>query len=189
MTPVEGADPRTVRTRDRLRRALLDECAERPLDQVSVAALVRRAGVGRATFYLHYEDLRALAVDACAEVARQAVDALHAWRGTPDPAVTPPCLTSFFVEIAPLTPLYRGLLPAGGGGPLGEVLHRELRARSIAERGAAGGPFPELVGSAVAAVFTGVLADWLHGTVPGRPAQIAAKVWRLLIALHRTPLE
>ncbi|MER7205295.1 TetR family transcriptional regulator, partial [Streptomyces sp. NPDC000188] len=60
---------------------MLDECAQRPLADVSVAALARRAGVGRATFYVHYGDLEALAVDACADVVREAVDALHAWRG------------------------------------------------------------------------------------------------------------
>ena len=88
MTDPHG-DPRAVRTRAKLRRALLDACAQRPLAQISVAALVRRAGVGRATFYLHYADLEALAVDACADVVRDAVDALHAWRGTPDPASPP----------------------------------------------------------------------------------------------------
>src|SRR5207253_5494560 len=66
------ADPRAARTRERLREALLEECAERPLAEVGVAALVRRAGVGRATFYVHYADLEALAVDACADVVREA---------------------------------------------------------------------------------------------------------------------
>jgi AcrR family transcriptional regulator len=186
MTP---EDPRAVRTRARLHRALFEECTERALDQVSVAALVRRAGVGRATFYLHYEDLRALALDACAEVVRRAVDALHAWRGTPSPSDPPAPLTGFFVDISGHTPLYRSLLAAGGGGPLGELLHQELRERSSSERTLAGAPHPALVGSAVAAAFTGVLADWLHGLIPGSPAQLAARTWRLLIALHMTILE
>ncbi|WP_461026426.1 TetR/AcrR family transcriptional regulator, partial [Streptomyces sparsus] len=86
----EAGDARAVRTRARLRQALLDECAERPLEKVTVAGLVRRAGLGRATFYVHYPDLRALATDACAEVVRDAVDALHAWRGAPDPESPPP---------------------------------------------------------------------------------------------------
>ncbi|KJY28557.1 TetR family transcriptional regulator, partial [Streptomyces sp. NRRL S-495] len=61
-------DPRAARTRARLRQALLEECAEQPLSAIGVAAVVRRAGVGRATFYVHYADLEALAVDACADV-------------------------------------------------------------------------------------------------------------------------
>ncbi|QKV97874.1 TetR/AcrR family transcriptional regulator [Streptomyces sp. NA02950] len=182
------ADPRTARTRAKLRQALLEECGLRPLAAVSVAALVRRAGVGRATFYLHYTDLEALAVDACADIVRDAVDALHAWRGTPDPATPPPALRTFFDQLTPHAGLYRELLRPGGGGPLGLVLHQDLRARSHTERTLAGAPEPELVASAVAATFAGVLADWLHGLIRATPAQIAQRVWCLLVTLHRAPL-
>ncbi|MGW1885293.1 TetR/AcrR family transcriptional regulator [Streptomyces sp. NPDC001970] len=183
-----SGDPRAERTRARLRRALLEECAEGPLAEVSVAGLVRRAGLGRATFYLHYPDLDALAVDACAEIVRDAVEALHAWRGVPDPAVPPAALTSFFGRIAPHAALYRTLLREGGGGPLGDLLHRELRARSRDERALAGAPEPDLIASAVAATFTGVLADWLHDRIPASPDAMAARVWRLLLSLHTTAL-
>ncbi|HEV2344674.1 MAG TPA: TetR/AcrR family transcriptional regulator [Actinocrinis sp.] len=185
---MRAEDPRTARTRAKLGAALLEECAQRPLAEVSVAAVVRRAQVGRATFYLHYTDLEALAVDVCADVAREAVDALHAWRGTPDPEKPPPALVSFFERLAPLDGLYRELLSPGGGGPLGRVLHEDLRARSRAERSLAGAPEPDLVASAVAATFAAVLADWLHGLIEASTAQIVERVWRLLINLHRTPL-
>ncbi len=183
------SDPRAERTRAKLRRALLDECAQRPLTEVSVASLVRAAGVGRATFYLHYADLEALAVDACADVVRDAVDALHAWRGRPDPRSAPAALLGFFAGLPAHAPLYRALLTPGGGGPLGRVLHQDLRARSLTERELAGAPQAPLVASAVAATFAGVLADWLHGLVEGTPEEIAHKVWRLLVALHATPWE
>ncbi|MFI6446891.1 TetR/AcrR family transcriptional regulator [Kitasatospora sp. NPDC050543] len=180
-----AGDPRAERTRARLRDALLAECADRPLDELTVSAVVRRAALGRATFYLHYEDLQALAVDACAEVVDRAVDALHAWRGIPDPAAPPPALTAFFTETAGHAPLYRGLLRPGGSGPLGELLHDRLRERSRTERELAKASHADLVGSAVAAAFTGVLADWLHERIDATPDAVAAGVWRLLIALHR----
>ncbi|MFE3994772.1 TetR/AcrR family transcriptional regulator [Streptomyces goshikiensis] len=182
-------DPRTARTRARLRESLFAECADRPLGEVSVSAVVRRAGIGRATFYLHYEDLPALAVDACAEVVRAAVDALHAWQtepAAPPPARPPAALADFLAGAAEHGALYRTLLLPGGGGPLGERLHRELRARSRAERAAVGAPHPDLVATAVAAAFTGVLADWLHGRIPAAgPEELAELVWRLLKGLHR----
>ncbi|MFD4245955.1 TetR/AcrR family transcriptional regulator [Streptomyces sp. NPDC058525] len=181
-------DPRTARTRARLRESLLAECAGHPLAEVSVSAVVRRAKVGRATFYLHYEDLTALAVDACADVVHAAVDALHAWQTGPAalPPVRPPAaLADFLAGAAERAPLYRTLLLPGGGGPLGDRLHRELRERARSERAAAGAPHPDLVASAVAAAFTGVLADWLHDTVPAGPADLADHLWRLLPALHR----
>ncbi|MFJ4792914.1 TetR/AcrR family transcriptional regulator [Kitasatospora purpeofusca] len=188
MSPEPSAvDPRAARTRARLRQALLEECAEQPLSAIGVAAVVRRAGVGRATFYVHYADLEALAVDACADVVREAVDALHAWRGTPDPAAPPPALAAFLTALLPYAGLYRSLLAPGGGGPLGQVLHRELRERSRTERTLAGAPQPELVASMVAGAFTALLADWLHGSVEATPDDLAARVWRLLISMHRTP--
>ncbi|CAM5436005.1 hypothetical protein STANM309S_04529 [Streptomyces tanashiensis] len=137
---------------------------------MSVAALVRRAGVGRATFYLHYADLEALAVDACADIVREAVDALHAWRGTPDPESPPPALLAFFERIAPHAALYRELLRPGGSGPLGLVLHQDLRARSRSERALVGAPDPDLVASAVAATFARDLADWLHSLIDASPS-------------------
>ncbi|MFF2197890.1 TetR/AcrR family transcriptional regulator, partial [Streptomyces sp. NPDC058157] len=45
----------------------------------------------------------------------------------------------------------------------------------------------DLIASAVAATFAGILADWLHGLIEATPAEIAGRVWRLLIALHRAP--
>ncbi|MBT2546267.1 TetR/AcrR family transcriptional regulator [Streptomyces sp. ISL-44] len=190
MSPQDGRapDPRTARTKARLRESLLAECAGSPLAEVSVSAVVRRAKVGRATFYLHYEDLTALAVDACADVVHAAVDALHAWQTGPaalPPARPPAALADFLAGAAERAPLYRTLLLPGGGGPLGDRLHRELRERARAERAAAGAPHPDLVASAVAAAFTGVLADWLHGGIAADPPGLADHLWRLLLALHR----
>ncbi|MFE4453835.1 TetR/AcrR family transcriptional regulator [Streptomyces sp. NPDC056796] len=182
-----SGDPRTARTRARLREALLDACADRPLDRVGVADVARRAGVGRATFYLHYDDLRALAVDACAGVVREAVEALHAWgRTPPGPDAPPPELLTLLQEIQGRAAVHRSLLGPGGGGPLGELLHRELRRYSLDElrrrRPAAGGH--DLTASAVAGLFTGMLSDWVHGLTDATPEQLAGRIWRSLLAVH-----
>lgn len=184
-----SGDPRTARTRGRLREALLAACEEQPLDRVSVSEIVRRAGVGRATFYLHYDDLRALAVDACAEIVRQAVDALHAWDGAPPGPDAPPAeLTGLLGAVRDRAEVYRSLLGAGGGGPLGALLHEELRARSLAELGRRrpAGTGADVIASAVAGLFAGVLADWVHERIDATPAQLAGKVWRMLVAVHAT---
>ncbi len=190
MTPAVtdgSADPRTARTRARLRAALLAACEHRPLDRVSVAQVVRGAGVGRATFYLHYDDLHALAVDACADVVTEAVDALHAWEGAPPAPEAPPApLAALLTSVHARAPVYRGLLREGGGGPLGERLHRELRQRSLDELNARrpADPGHDLTASAVAGIFTGVLADWVHGEVTAAPEQLAGRIWQLLLAVH-----
>jgi chorismate mutase len=128
-----AATPRTARTRGRLCKALLAACEEQPLDQVSVSGVVCRAGDGRATFCLYYDDLRA--------------------------------------------GVYRSLLRAGGGGPLGKLLREELRQRGIGElhRRRPPGTGEDLIASAVAGLFTGVLADWVHGRIDACPAQPAGR--------------
>ncbi|WP_434600320.1 TetR/AcrR family transcriptional regulator [Streptomyces sp. A5-4] len=187
MAVAGSKDPRTARTRGRLREALLAACEEQPLEQVAVADVVRRAGVGRATFYLHYDDLHTLAVDACAGLVRDAVDALHAWETPPGPERPPGALVDLLDAVRARAAVHRSLLRPGGGGPLGELLHEELMRRSLAERRQrrpGGGDADEAVASAVAALFTGVLADWVHGRVAGTPPELAARVWRMLVALQ-----
>lgn len=181
-----SGDPRTARTRAKLREALLAACAERPLERIGVADVVRGAGVGRATFYLHYDDLRALAVDACADVVREAVEALHAWgRTPPGPDAPPRELVALLREIRGRAPVHRSLL-GPGGGPLGELLHRELGQYSLDElnRRRPAGSGHDLTASAVAGLFTGVLTDWVHDRIDATPEQLAGRVWRMLLAVH-----
>ncbi|WP_083895635.1 TetR/AcrR family transcriptional regulator [Nocardia jiangxiensis] len=47
------ADPRSVRSRAALSRAILEVAAEQPIDRVTITALCERAGVTRRTFYNH----------------------------------------------------------------------------------------------------------------------------------------
>jgi AcrR family transcriptional regulator len=188
VTDRPGGDPRTVRTRARLRTALLTACEGQPLEQVSVAEVIRIAGIGRATFYLHYDNLRELAVDACADLVRAAVDALHATDALPDPDRPPAALDDFFTEVHERAPLHRGLLGSFGGGPLGEVMHAELMARSLADcrRRHPGSRHHHVISSVVASAFTGLLADWLNDRVPADPGQLSAQVWRMLCAIRST---
>ncbi len=50
-------DARQARTEHAIREAFLALRSELPLEKVSVTGLVRRAGIGKATFYLHYRDV------------------------------------------------------------------------------------------------------------------------------------
>jgi len=49
-------DGRVRRSRERLRRAMIELLMERPYDAVRMADILERADVGRATFYAHYRD-------------------------------------------------------------------------------------------------------------------------------------
>ena len=50
------ADRRVRRSRERLRRALIELVMEQPFDAIRITDILERADVGRATFYAHYRD-------------------------------------------------------------------------------------------------------------------------------------
>lgn len=54
--------------RERLLQAFWDYLGEKPFDKVTVADIVKRAGVNRNTFYYHFEDLSDLARTATQEL-------------------------------------------------------------------------------------------------------------------------
>lgn len=72
-------DRRTIYTKNVIKDAMLSLMDEMPFEKVTVAALCRRAGIVRTTFYLHYDNL----TDVVRELADDAIQAAsHA--GTQD---------------------------------------------------------------------------------------------------------
>ena len=74
----EGMDQRVARTRGRLSHALMQLGRAQDLDSIRVGDLVRTAGVGRSTFYAHFQDRddflgRAFCgmIDVCDALARR----------------------------------------------------------------------------------------------------------------------
>ena len=57
-------DARVVRTRRSLQESLFALARERPLEELTVADIVQRAGVNRSSFYQHYADKDTLLADA-----------------------------------------------------------------------------------------------------------------------------
>lgn len=65
------SDPRTVRTRGALQRAIVELASARDPSSVTVAALTQTAGINRATFYDHYDSPQ----EVLLEVLREDLDA------------------------------------------------------------------------------------------------------------------
>lgn len=70
---VENSDPRYLRSRWKLRTALLEIAHDDP-DALSVSAISERTGVDRATFYRHFESLDELVADALGDHAARATE-------------------------------------------------------------------------------------------------------------------
>ncbi len=68
-TVKKGQDRRTLVTKNLIKDAMLTLLRQGGFDKISVAALCREAGVGRATFYTHYTGL----MDVIDELADEAI--------------------------------------------------------------------------------------------------------------------
>ena len=62
ITNTRRIDPRIERTREALRDALMALIEEKGFDAISVQDIAERAGLNRATFYLHYRDKQDLLI-------------------------------------------------------------------------------------------------------------------------------
>lgn len=67
----DKVDKRVQRTRDLLRRALMQLVREKGYDAVTIQDITERANLGRTTFYLHYESKDDLMLDHHADFASQ----------------------------------------------------------------------------------------------------------------------
>ncbi|WP_448073058.1 TetR/AcrR family transcriptional regulator [Georgenia yuyongxinii] len=114
MTSEHGrVDPRTRRTLDALRQALGTLLETTPLNQVSVSALCRVAGIHRTTFYKHFDSVGELAASVVEELGRRIVAPV---RGTAELTYRT-WLTAVLGHIAERRAVYHRLLSVEGGDP------------------------------------------------------------------------
>ena len=186
-------DARVERTRRSLQQALFSLAQEQPLDEVTVAEIVERAGVNRSSFYQHYADketLLAFAIEAAAEDAGvQLVDL--------DPLSTdpPPALLNYLSHLDDNAAIYASAL-----GPRGSALvASRLRARLnlIVRQGildhdptAPSGVALDIASASITGATFGIIDAWL-AMDPRPPARTAADwIWQTFTAPHeRTTLS
>lgn len=178
-------DPRAVRTRARLRAAILELAAEQEISSITMSAVAKRAEVNRATIYVHYPDVDTLVTDAMEEavgaVARAA--ALCPRQAPRDQAPAP--LIELFTHVAAHSTLYARMLgPTGSprfAARMREQLTAELRRRFAEGRRPRG--FDDVPADLHAAYLAGalvaVVAHWVTGHHPAAPDEIALAFWRL----------
>ncbi len=69
--PKPAVDPRIERSREVILQAVLDELSELGYGALTIESVARRAGVGKATIYRHWDDKIALIADAFKLLQRQ----------------------------------------------------------------------------------------------------------------------
>ncbi|GAB4422558.1 MAG: TetR/AcrR family transcriptional regulator [Anaerolineales bacterium] len=192
-------DRRVQRTREALRKALLELIREKGYDSISVEEITQCANLGRATFYLHYKDKEDLLVDEFNEIVNERARAIanipfSAWlpalenpeqAGKNKPA--PPLLMAF-QHIANHADLYKVLLKNENSDRTLERI-RKIIAQSIADflqTKIKNDPIPilfEVPSDLLAAYFSGALLScvdwWLEQELSYSPEEMTFMFQRL----------
>ncbi len=190
-------DPRARRTRAYLRSAFLELAAERSLAAITISEVARRAEINRATIYLHYPDLDALAADAMGDAVATVTRLAGLCPLDAPPESAPAPLVDLFTHIAEHAPLYARALGAEGNASLAVRLREELAAALLARftvgarPAVSAGVPPELHAAYLAGALLGVVAQWIGADLPGSAADAANATWRLMAATRpaTAPIE
>ncbi len=182
MTP---DDPRARRTRASLRAAALELAGERDPATLTLSAVASRAGVNRATVYLHYPDLDALFADAMEDAVTTVARAAALCPLDAPPGTAPGQLVELFEHVAVHAGLYARMLGPQGSARFAVRLREALAAALLQRfldgaRPAAAGDVPLPVHSAyLAGALVGVIAHCAASAEPS-PFDTATATWHLL---------
>lgn len=178
-------DPRVVRTRQMLREALVACILENGYDATNIQDITDRAGLRRATFYLHYRDKE----DLMLALIRDMLDDLMAkMEAQSERAFTPETQTSedllTFLHVQEHADLYRAVLSGQGAAEINrgvrDYLAERIREHCTREHPDLDTSIPiEVVANYLAAVKQHMVIWWLDNGMPYTPQQMAAMCSRL----------
>lgn len=195
-------DRRTLRTRRRLRDALLSLTLEKGYDAVTVEDITDRADLGRTTFYLHFGDKETLFLSAIDNIANELVKQvdLSTWNSTDFNKSQQPVYLAFR-HAAANAQLYRLLLQSEVAkkathrirtvisesakeylGLLGTPpAQAEHPPQAIPAGGGVDAAYLQLMADFFASSLLGVMTWWLENNMPTPPDEMAAFVLQMYL--------
>jgi AcrR family transcriptional regulator len=178
-------DPRVVRTRKLLREALVASILEKGYDATNIQDITDRAGLRRATFYLHYGDKDALLLSMMQETLDALMQEMEARAANSFSAETQPSEDLMtFQHVQERADLYRAVLSGQGAAGITRGVRDFLaeRIRVTCQR-----KHPDLdmtmpidvLANYLAAVKLNMVIWWLDSGMPYTPQQMAEMCARL----------
>lgn len=193
MARQEKIDRRVIRTRRALHEALRSLIKEKDYATVTVEEITQRAGLGRATFYLHYRDKEDLLLEDLNVLARDRVRLLaeiplSGWDEQSNPVFLP--LLFVFKNAAENADLYRAVLHGEGAARvttrLRDIILEALTSLTQAQNEQGEGRFissapTEFVASYLAGAMIGSLSWWLDQPTPHDPEDMTRSFQNLFL--------
>ncbi|WP_353828170.1 TetR/AcrR family transcriptional regulator [Agromyces sp. SYSU T0242] len=177
-------DVRVERTRRALQEALFALARERPLEAVTIADLVARAGVNRSSFYQHYSDKETLladALDAAAERAGANLPELDAPLDEP-----PRALYDYLAHFDENAEIYRRVLGPQGSAVVVSRLRAGIEAVVVDGLARSGTRVSDdlpidVLAAGIAGSALGVIQSWLARDPRPSVETAADWLWRVLL--------
>lgn len=174
MTDLVAEDRRVQRTKAALVGAFVHLVLDRRYDQITVAHIVERAGVGRSTFYEHYDNKDQLLTEGLTGPFAIVADMSA---GIGDPAQLRQVIEHFWENRRVGNILFQGPTRQLVTRTLAAAIEERLLARP---RSATPSDLPApLLSAYLASAQIGLLSAWLSGHTPCPAQTIAAALQRL----------
>ncbi|MEP7356476.1 MAG: TetR/AcrR family transcriptional regulator [Anaerolineales bacterium] len=178
-------DPRVLRTRQMLREALIAVILDKGYDAANIADITDRAGLRRATFYLHYRDKEDLLLSLMRETLDDLIARIEAVSGHRLSSEREAEELIAFQHARENADLYRAILSGQGAAEILRGIRAHLAARirenCLAERPGFEPAIPiDVVANYMAAVKLNMITWWLDQGMPYTPEQMAAMCARLV---------
>ncbi len=185
--PTRG-DLRVQRTRNLIVEALIELTIQKGFAAVTVQDIVKRAGINRATFYRHYEDKFDL-LDQYAEAVYQLPydlpDSGSVAGEEANVEKTVAGLARMLEHIRGHAKFFRVMLGKNGdpafAGKIRQYIQRRIR-RSMEEAVLSDKDSADLFLNYVSSGSVGALSWWLENEMPYSPEELAAILYRLIVA-------
>jgi AcrR family transcriptional regulator len=168
-----------VRTRESLRRALLDLLQIKPLEQITIRDLAATANIGYTTFFRHHPTKEALLNDVAAEQIGKLIELSLPMLGDNNTRAASMALCTYVAEHRDL---WSTLLTGGAAGALREEFVRLSMEVAATRADPKGWLSPDIAAILVASSTIELLAWWLRQEHPVSVERLAEIHDRLVIA-------
>jgi AcrR family transcriptional regulator len=153
------SDARVVRTREALRKAMIELAAESPLEAITVRAIAARAGIGYATFFRHYADKEALLADVADVLTKAFLEQVRPLLREKDRLGAARALCAF---VEGRLAIYKALIAGGAGETVrAGMLRQAVETVGRAREGADPRPLDDLILFHLISATLNLLAWWL----------------------------
>jgi AcrR family transcriptional regulator len=131
---VTETDPRSIRTRERLRLALIQLVSSKNSSNFTIQDITREAGLNRTTFYLHYQGMHELLEDCAHTLFAELREEVYSEQPLPyhNSAALKPFVKVVFLHLERHEQFYRAML-GKHGDPMFRTLFQELISELIFE--------------------------------------------------------